>query len=147
MSYNDFNAREILTRWVDQPQQLWKTVLEVLNSGVQTVVHVGPAPNILPATFHRLAENVETQTEGKLHMRALTSIRRTPLACLDATLFHHAAASTKPGACHPGRLVARTGRQVNVHSILNEQVPCPRLYVGIVSKHCLTKTCSRCCAT
>lgn len=77
-SYNDFNARDIMNRWTDHPQLLWDVVTRVLASGVQTLVHVGPAPNIIPATFRRLAENVEAQTEGKIHMRALTSIVERP---------------------------------------------------------------------
>ena len=77
-SYNDFNARDIMNRWTDHPQLLWDVVTGVLAAGVQTLVHVGPAPNIIPATFRRLAENVEAQVEGKLHMRALTSIVERP---------------------------------------------------------------------
>ncbi len=35
-------------RWIDQPQRLWDAVYETLASGVQTVIHVGPDPNLIP---------------------------------------------------------------------------------------------------
>lgn len=49
-------------------------VYELLRSDVDTVIHVGPEPNIIPATFTRLKENVEAETKGKIGMRALTSV-------------------------------------------------------------------------
>lgn len=73
-SYTDVNARQILQDWTDHPQLLWDAVYEVLRSGVDTVVHVGPEPNIMPATFTRLKENVEVETKGKIGMRALTAV-------------------------------------------------------------------------
>ena len=60
--YERDSGREVLRRWVDSPQRLWDVVEAVLASDVRTVVHVGPAPNVIPATFHRLAENVTRQT-------------------------------------------------------------------------------------
>ena len=71
-SYNDMNAREILHHWTDHPQRLWEAVYETLLQGVQTVIHVGPQPNIIPATFTRLRDNVEAQTRGSIRMRALS---------------------------------------------------------------------------
>lgn len=71
-SYNDYNAREILHKWTDHPQKLWDAVCETLAAGVQTVIHVGPDPNIINATFTRLAENVAAQTKANLGMRALS---------------------------------------------------------------------------
>ena len=65
-SYNDYNARDILYRWIDHPQLLWDVVYESLTKGVETMVHVGPEPNIIPATFKRLRDNVETETKGAL---------------------------------------------------------------------------------
>lgn len=62
--YNDFNFRELLYRWMDHPQRLWDAVEETLRCGAQTVVHVGPAPNLIPATFRRLSDNVIAQTRG-----------------------------------------------------------------------------------
>jgi [acyl-carrier-protein] S-malonyltransferase len=59
--YNDWNARKMLTDWVDHPQLLWSVVEHTLESNVDTVIHVGPEPNIVPATFARLAQNVAGQ--------------------------------------------------------------------------------------
>lgn len=73
-SYTDVNARQILQDWTDHPQLLWEVVYEVLRSDVDTVIHVGPEPNIMPATFTRLKVDVEAETKGKLGMRALTSV-------------------------------------------------------------------------
>jgi len=63
-SYDDFHARDILRDWVDHPQRLWDAVYETLSSGITTVIHVGPGPNVIPATFHRLGENVTQQMTG-----------------------------------------------------------------------------------
>ncbi len=59
--YNDWNARDLLVKWVDHPQLLWAAIEHVLEEDVQTVIHVGPEPNIVPATFARLANNVAAQ--------------------------------------------------------------------------------------
>ena len=64
MSYNDYNSRDLLIRWIDQPQRLWDAVYETLAAGVKTVIHVGPDPNLVPATFQRLSENVRGQIAG-----------------------------------------------------------------------------------
>jgi [acyl-carrier-protein] S-malonyltransferase len=64
-SYNDYNARDILNRWIDHPQRLWDVVYETLRSGVDVIVHVGPGPNLIPATFHRLADNVSASLAGR----------------------------------------------------------------------------------
>ncbi|HEY2893817.1 MAG TPA: hypothetical protein VGJ16_06385 [Pirellulales bacterium] len=81
-SYTDFNAREILVDWIDQPQRLWDAVYETLASGVQTVFHVGPDPNLIPATFNRLRDNVQAQLTGnslnKLGLRAMARVVRRP---------------------------------------------------------------------
>jgi [acyl-carrier-protein] S-malonyltransferase len=77
-SYNDFNAREILCRWTDHPQRLWDAVQETLVRGVGTVVHVGPHPNIIPATFARLSVNVQAQTRGSIGMQALSRMVSRP---------------------------------------------------------------------
>lgn len=73
-SYNDYNAREIIHRWIDHPQRLWDAVYETLDRGVDRVVHVGPAPNIIPSTFKRLSDNVDVQTRGRLGMHTLKAI-------------------------------------------------------------------------
>lgn len=77
-SYNDYNAREILHKWTDHPQRLWDAVYETLAAGIQTIVHVGPDPNIVPATFARLSDNVAAQTKSNLGMRALSAAARRP---------------------------------------------------------------------
>ena len=81
-SYDDLSARDLLRRWVDRPQRLWDAVYETLACGVTTVVHVGPAPNVIPATFRRLSENIKEQTAnkslGSLGLRAAVGLARRP---------------------------------------------------------------------
>src|SRR5262249_3025352 len=60
-SYDALNARDTLIRWVDHPQLLWDVITETLVAGVDLVVHAGPAPNLIPATFERLSNNVAKQ--------------------------------------------------------------------------------------
>jgi len=64
-SYTADNARDLLHQWVDHPQQLWSQIVGVLAAGVRTVVHVGPAPNLIPATFKRLSDDVRGQLDGR----------------------------------------------------------------------------------
>ena len=66
VNYNDFNARDIMNRWIDHPQRVWDAVYESLNRGVETVIHVGPEPNMFPTTFKRLSDNVRSQLEGRM---------------------------------------------------------------------------------
>ena len=81
-SYDDYHARDILRDWVDHPQRLWDAVYETLSMGITTVIHVGPAPNVIPATFTRLSENVTQQTSGRtlgrMGMRAAAGLARRP---------------------------------------------------------------------
>jgi [acyl-carrier-protein] S-malonyltransferase len=84
-SYTAENSRELIHKWVDHPQQLWAQMVEVLEAGVQTIVHVGPEPNLIPATFKRLSEDVRGQlsghTPGKFGLRlASRMVRRKWLA-------------------------------------------------------------------
>ena len=86
-NYAPHNAREILRNWADHPQRLWDAVDTCLSAGIETVVHVGSEPNLIPATFHRLSENVQAQTTGNgfenLTMRAISGLaKRTWLAGL-----------------------------------------------------------------
>jgi len=75
--YTSVNARELLCQWIDHPQRLWEGIYETLASGVTTVLHVGPDPNIIPATFERLSANVVSQTQESRSLRALSAaIRR-----------------------------------------------------------------------
>jgi [acyl-carrier-protein] S-malonyltransferase len=64
-SYDGLNTREILTDWTDRPQRLWDVIDHTLSAGVETVIHVGPVPNLIPATFQRLGNNVSKQLKGK----------------------------------------------------------------------------------
>jgi [acyl-carrier-protein] S-malonyltransferase len=73
-SYNAYNAGDILCKWTDQPQQLWMAIEETFATGMRTVLHVGPAPNLIPATFRRVAENVASYTGGRLGGKALASV-------------------------------------------------------------------------
>jgi [acyl-carrier-protein] S-malonyltransferase len=65
-NYDETNSREMLIRWVDHPQLLWSAVYETLASGVDRVIHVGPEPNVVPATFARLSTNVAAQLGNRL---------------------------------------------------------------------------------
>ncbi len=95
MSYDDHSARQVLRKWIDHPQRLWDAIDETLALGVDTLIHVGPAPNVVPATFRRLSDNVRHQTSGaslsSLGMRAVSGLARRPwLAALlpsDASLL------------------------------------------------------------
>lgn len=77
-SYDQYNARETLRDWTDHPQLLWDAIYETLRSGVDTIIHVGPEPNIIPATYKRLHDNVEAETKGRIGMRALTAVVHHP---------------------------------------------------------------------
>jgi [acyl-carrier-protein] S-malonyltransferase len=81
-SYNDYNSRQLLNQWVDHPQRLWDVVYTTLAAGVQTIVHVGPNPNIIPATFKRLSDNVKAEQVGyslrSLGRRAVSQMVRRP---------------------------------------------------------------------
>ena len=81
-SYNDYGARDLVRRWIDHPQRLWDAITETLASGVSTIVHVGPHPNVIPATFRRLTDNVNDQMAGKsigsLGLRAAAGLARRP---------------------------------------------------------------------
>jgi len=57
-SYDGSNSRELLTDWTDHPQRLWDVIDRTLAMGAETIIHVGPRPNLIPATFSRLANNV-----------------------------------------------------------------------------------------
>ena len=84
--YAPDSAREILRKWIDHPQRLWDAVTHVLSLNTETVVHVGPEPNVIPATFRRLSENVLQQTTGStissLGMRAVSGLARRPWLAL-----------------------------------------------------------------
>ncbi len=68
--YDVENTREILTDWTDHPQRLWDVIDHTLAMGVETVIHVGPRPNLIPATFTRLGNNVKGHL-GNRYMQML----------------------------------------------------------------------------
>ena len=78
LDYGESNCRDLLRRWVDHPQLLWEAVYETLKVGVETVLHVGPGPNIIPSTYQRLSANVETHNESNLGMRLLSAVAQRP---------------------------------------------------------------------
>lgn len=84
IDYDDHNTRTVLNRWCDHPQLLWEAVFETLSMGTNLMVHVGPSPNLVPATFHRIADNVRAQMTGSsprsLGLRAVSSMWRPWLA-------------------------------------------------------------------
>jgi [acyl-carrier-protein] S-malonyltransferase len=75
-SYSATTARDLLHRWVDHPQRLWDGVYATLANRAETVIHVGPDPNIVPATFTRLKDNVVAQLADSLSLRALSAAAR-----------------------------------------------------------------------
>lgn len=67
-SYDGHNCRETLIHWTDRPQKLWDVIDNTLSAGVETVIHIGPSPNLIPATFSRLSNNIAKQLgHGTLH--------------------------------------------------------------------------------
>lgn len=77
-SYNESNVRDLICQWVDKPQQLWQAVYHTLSSGTEALIHLGPEPNIVPATYSRLAENVEAQVKASISTRALSTLVYRP---------------------------------------------------------------------
>jgi [acyl-carrier-protein] S-malonyltransferase len=83
VSYNDFNSRILLNLWVDHPQRLWDAINELLTMGIDLMLHIGPEPNLVPATFTRISDNVNAQLnrwsfKSNLGRRAVTGIVRRP---------------------------------------------------------------------
>ncbi|MEX0703108.1 MAG: hypothetical protein WD069_13515 [Planctomycetales bacterium] len=99
-SYDEINSRSILMRWVDHPQRLWDVIERTLSEGVELVVHVGPEPNIVPATYARLSNNVATQlnarTLGGFGMRAMSHLVRRSRPWLRSLLSKDAALLRAP---------------------------------------------------
>jgi len=79
-SYTDFNSRQALRDWVDHPQKLWSVIEKLLASDIHTLIHLGPDPNIIPATFQRLSIDVTSQLDqpslAGLGLRAVSRIVR-----------------------------------------------------------------------
>jgi [acyl-carrier-protein] S-malonyltransferase len=68
--YDGHRSREVLTDWTDHPQRLWDVIDRTLAMGAEVVVHVGPRPNLIPATFSRLSTNV-LRHQGNRTLRML----------------------------------------------------------------------------
>jgi [acyl-carrier-protein] S-malonyltransferase len=77
-SYTEHTAREILRQWVDHPQRLWDGVCQTLGAHVKTILHIGPEPNVVPATFSRLSENVKQQMGRNRRVRAMSQMAQRP---------------------------------------------------------------------
>jgi [acyl-carrier-protein] S-malonyltransferase len=81
-SYNDWNSRDLLIQWIDQPQLLWDALYYLLESGVELVIHVGPEPNLIPNTINRLSQNVADQIKkgliGGIGKRVVSFTARRP---------------------------------------------------------------------
>ncbi len=82
LGYADYDARGLLRDWIDHPQRLWDAVYETLASGAETVIHVGPEPNLIPATFRRIRDNVRQQLAGRslgsLGLKAVSGMAGRP---------------------------------------------------------------------
>ena len=76
VSYDTLNVRDLMHKWIDHPQKLWDAMYESLVMGVETYIYVGPQPNIIPATFTRLRDNVEAQSRANFSIRALSAAAR-----------------------------------------------------------------------
>ncbi|MCH2203293.1 MAG: hypothetical protein MK102_15095 [Fuerstiella sp.] len=64
LSYNDYNARDLLCRWIDHPILLWPAIEHMLTNNIETVIHIGPSPEIIPGTFRRVSDNVAGQMQS-----------------------------------------------------------------------------------
>ncbi len=78
VSYDKLNGLDLIHKWVDHTQKLWDAIYESLVMGVETFIHVGPEPNIVPATLKRLKDNIEGQAKNSLGIRALSAAAQRP---------------------------------------------------------------------
>ena len=127
VNYNEYNVREILIEWIDHPQRLWDAVYETLASGIETVIHVGPSPNLIPATFNRLRENVQAQLTGNslnsLGLRAMARAVRRPWLTALLAVAHGLVASAGRRAHHSRRLAAGTGSEITARGPTAARAP------------------------
>jgi [acyl-carrier-protein] S-malonyltransferase len=72
VDYTPYNARDHLRQWMDHPQKLWDAIDFTLSHGVDAVIHLGPDPNLIPATYKRLSENVTSQFQTNMGLLALS---------------------------------------------------------------------------
>jgi len=94
--YTETNSREMICRWIDQPQRLWSVIHKLISSDIERVIHIGPEPNIIPATLNRLVIDVTSQLNAKslssFGLRAVSLIARnrpwlTQMISSDASLL------------------------------------------------------------
>jgi [acyl-carrier-protein] S-malonyltransferase len=76
MDYNALTARDILQRWTDHPQMLWDAVQETFSNGTEVVLHIGPDPNLIPATYKRVSDNVQLAAKQRFGWRAVQVVAR-----------------------------------------------------------------------
>jgi len=96
------NVRETLIQWTEKPQRLWDAIDGTLSSGVEVVIHAGPSPNLIPATFARLSINVSKHL-GNRYLRGLGRgmvTRMNRHAWLSSLLPHRAALLRAPFLKH-----------------------------------------------
>lgn len=72
--YTALTARDILQRWTDHPQMLWDAVQETMARGIEVVLHVGPFPNLIPATYKRVSDNVQAAARQRFGLRAVQAV-------------------------------------------------------------------------
>jgi [acyl-carrier-protein] S-malonyltransferase len=77
-TYHDTSARKMLHEWVDHPQLVWNAIEQALAEGIRLVINVGPEPNLIPATFRRVSDNVKSQLKVSVGLRALSAAARRP---------------------------------------------------------------------
>ncbi len=92
------NLRELLIQWTERPQRLWDAIDATLAAGVSTVIHVGPAPNLVPATFERLTTNVNKHLGNKYVRGMIRGMNR--MSWLSTMLPHRAALLRAPFLHH-----------------------------------------------
>ena len=93
--YDDaHNSRETLVQWTERPQRLWDAIDATLYAGVETVIHIGPSPNLIPATISRLVNNVNKHLGNKYVRGFVSGMHRH--SWISALLPHRAALLRAP---------------------------------------------------
>lgn len=98
-SIDGLSCRETLVQWTERPQRLWDVIDATLAAGVESVIHVGPAPNLIPSTYARLSNNVNKTLDSRWPGRGVVS-RINRHAWLSALLPRRAALLRAPFLKH-----------------------------------------------
>ena len=114
--YDETNCRDLVYRWIDQPQRLWDAVCETLSEDIDVVLHIGPAPNLIPATFERVARDVTAQ----LQERTLSRIGRWAVGGIVSRPWLRALLPDRAALLRAPQLV-----QINLEDWLLEQATKP----------------------